>query len=299
MKSLYLITLLLCSNAYAYAQCFDIYGTKVDCPTLDDSLVIYKNSLKVNDYYKTNTLYIKTRSRELVSSDDKKDVFDLLQQARKMFFVIRRAVAKMKPDKFSVGETSKQYKDITYEQYYTSIDEYRFYQRELENQIVNINAPQPIYDSRIAPILINEYKCIDSSSAYFGDLVNIPLYIPVVVKPVSLLSSTEIIERNEILHIKTITTSIVPENVPELKTKVTAIVTVKESLTQYTSTTTSDGLPLYYENTLIGFLRGRKFFKIKPDEYTDYAVKKIGQSLLEDEEKLKKFLKLKFGDYIQ
>jgi hypothetical protein len=216
-----------------------------------------------------------------------------------MFFVIRRAVAKMKPDKFSVGETSKQYKDITYEQYYTSIDEYRFYQRELENQIVNINAPQPIYDSRIAPILINEYKCIDSSSPYFGDLVNIPLYIPVVVKPVSLLSSTEIIERNEILHIKTITTSILPENVPELKNKAT-VITVKKSFTEYTSSTTvSDGLPLYYDNTLIGFLRGRKFFKINPAEYAEYAVKKTGQSLLEDEERLKKFLKINFGDYIQ
>ena len=293
MKSLYLLTLLLCSNAYA--QCFDIYGAEVDCPTLNDSLVIYNNSLKVNDYYKNNTIYIQTRSRELVSSEDKKDVFDLLQQARKMFFVIRREVTRMQPDKFSVGETSKRYKDITYEQYYSSIDEYRFYQRELENQIVNINAPQPIYDSRIAPILINEYKCSDSLSAYFGDLVNIPLYIPVVVKPFSLLSSTEIVERNQILHIKTITTSIA---VPELNI---VTVTVKESLTTTTTTTNNilDGLPLYYENTLIGFVRGKKFLKINPNEYEVYAVKKIGQKLLEDEESLKKFLKIKFGDYIQ
>jgi len=284
MKSLYLITLLLCSNAYA--QCFDTYGAEVDCPTLNDSLVIYNNSLKVNDYYKNNTIYIQTRSRELVTSDDKKDVFDLLQQARKMFFVIRRTVAKMEPDKFRVGETSKKYKDITYEQYYSSIDEYRFYQRELENQIVNINAPQPIYDSRIAPILINEYKCSDSSSAYFGDLVNIPLYIPVVVKPFSLLSSTEIIERNEILNI-TITLS-----KSEIITK-----TIKESLT-IQSYYESSHLPIYYENTLIGFLAGRSFLKIKPSEYQYYAVKKIGQILLEDEERLNKFLKIKFGDYI-
>ena len=296
MKSLYLLTLLLCSNVYS--QCFDIYGAEVDCPTLNDSLVIYNNSLKVNDYYKNNTIYVQTKSRELVSPDEKKDVFDLLQQARKMFFVIRREIARMQPNKFSVGETNKKYKDISYEQYYSSIDEYRFYQRELENQIININAPQPIYDSRIAPILVNEYKCSDTSSAYFGDLVNIPLYIPIVVKPFSLLSSTEIIERNEILHIKTTTTTSI--TAPELKNIVNkVIVTVKESLTTQSTIIISDALPLYYENTLIGFLKGRKFLKINPNEYQAYAVKKIGQKLLEDEENLKKFLKIKFGDYVE
>jgi hypothetical protein len=102
-------------------------------------------------------------------------------------------------DKFASTKPNPNYKDITYRDYYQEIDEYRFYQRELENQIVNKESPAPIYDNRVCPVVVNEYKCLDSTSVFFGDIVNIPLYIPVIVKPASMLTSAEKITREEIL----------------------------------------------------------------------------------------------------
>ena len=135
-----------------------------------------------------------------------------------------------------------------------------------------------MYDLRICPIIVNEYKCIDSTSEYYGDLVNIPLYIPVVVKPYLLLTADENILRNEILHIT-------PKKLPKQDKNLVI-----------------EGYPVYmaYEyggGTLIGFLVNRKFRKIKPKEYKKFAVPKYAQKCLENNEELDKMLKIQFGAY--
>jgi hypothetical protein len=199
----YLLAISMIWSSSAHAQCKDIFGKRANCPDFEDSMVIYNNALKVYDFYDKNTSYIKIKTAEINTEQDKRDIFDKLQQAKKMFFVIRREVAKIKDDEKKInGKVSPKYKDISFNQYFQEVDEYRFYERELENQILNLEAPIPIYDIRISPYVVNEYKCVDSTNIYFGDIVNIPLYIPVVVKPFSLLTKSELVMRNDILHLK-------------------------------------------------------------------------------------------------
>ena len=186
---------------FAHSQCTNVYGRRVDCPTIQDSMVLYNNAIKVQDFFENNKLYAKSRTVKIVNEDEKRDIFNRLQQARSIFILIRKEnFSAAQENKFESTKPNPNYKDITYRDYYQEIDEYRFYQRELENQIVNKESPAPIYDNRICPVVVNEYKCVDSTSVFFGDIVNIPLYIPVIVKPASMLTSAEKITREEILR---------------------------------------------------------------------------------------------------
>ena len=293
------------------SQCKDVYNTSVDCPTQADSLVLYNNAVKVYEFYENNKSYTKSNSTELITNDQKKTVFELLHDARKMFFLIRKTIASSKPDpRFPDIKPKEGYKDITYKDYYNVIDEYRFYQKELENQIVNSDAPAPLYDSRIGPILINEYKNLDSSSIYFGDLVNIPLYIPVVVKPFALLTEKELELRNEILHI---IPKIVPK--PEIEINVVKIEKrfevkrdnilpeiVKNDTVQNIPGNYLDGTPVYIYNeynsgAIVGYLYRRRLRKIRPEEYSRYAIPKWAKSIIENEKELEKLMRIRFGEY--
>ena len=290
-----MIILSLFLSMPAFNQCKDVYGNEVECPTENDSLTVYNNALKVYEFYENNKIYKKTRTREVLTDSDKRDVFEMLVQARKMFSVIRREVAKLQPSKFAVGKTSAKYKDITYAQYYQEVDEYRFYQREMENQIVNSSAPIPIYDNRICPIIVNEYKCVDSTSEYFGDLVNLPLYVPVVVKPYMLLTAAELILRNKILHVIPTPDTVKKKETPK------RFAVKREYKIEYGGKVVN-GYPVYAMNEygsggLIGFMVNGKFRKIFPSEYTKYAVPAYAQKILEDNDVLEKLLRVKFGGY--
>jgi len=286
-----LLILLLLVNSITYAQCYDVFGDKAECPTEEDSLVVYNNALRVANYYDKNPLYKLNRSREV--SNDKQEIFKDMKTARRMFFVIRRELKSMKPDKFSVGKVKETYKDITFTEYFQEVDEYRFYQRELENQIININAPMPIYDYRIAPFIVNEYQNIDSNSCYFGDLVNIPLYIPVVVKPFALLTAPEYSLRKELIH--SLPEKIIP-NVIDVIEVIENKPTIKRNDGFY------EGTPVYIYNefgagAFVGVLIGRKFKKVLPSQYKEYAVPIFAQTIIEDDKKLNDLLLIKFGSY--
>lgn len=313
-----------------YAQCKDVYGHKTECPTESDSLTVYNNALKVYQYYENNPKYKRTRQVELNSETDKRNVFEDLATARRMFFIIRRELGiSTNPDqkKFAAGKPVPTYKDIKYSQYYDEVDEYRFYQRELENQIINVEAPASLFDVRIAPIIVNEYHCIDSTDAHFGDLVNIALYVPVTVKPVMLLTEDELEDRNEILakidaNYKPIQIQKPYEEPPlvvETKTVEPPVATpiVKTIEKPVGSSKASIEKPIYLPNiyrkcqfpvptyaynsisgTLVGFVCGKTFIKIKPDEYTHYAMPDWAKAILENEKSLKDLIKNKFGDYI-
>lgn len=293
------------------SQCKDVYNTSVDCPTQADSLVLYNNAVKVYEFYENNKSYIKTKSEELITSYQKKEVFEMLHTARKMFFIIRKELANAKPDpRFPDIKPPKGYKDITYKDYYSTIDEYRFYQKELENQIVNSDAPAPLYDSRVGPILINVYQNTDSSSMYFGDLVNIPLYIPIVVKPFALLTEKELQLRNEILHI-------VPKITPAIEPKAIAVktiirsevkkdsiipITIKNDTVQIIPGDYLDGTPVYAYNeygsgAIVGYFYKRRLRKIRPEEYLRYAIPAWAKKILADEKEFEKMMKIRFGSY--
>ena len=304
MKTI-ITALLLCYSVSISAQCTDIYASKVDCPTEEDSLILYNNAIKVVQFYDSNRSYQLTNSIELETVRQKIDVFEQLKEARRMFNIIRREVANLSESekKFSAGKPRTGYKDITYSDYYQEVDEYRFYQRELENQIINANAQIPIYDNRIAPILVNTYQNYDTSSIYFGDLVQIPLYVPVVVKPFALLTGPELMLRNKVLKI------------PAPKVYPTRSMTKRDSGNNYIKKDIivekspllypeSYKLPVYYYNQygsacVIGFMIGHKFKKLTYEEYTQYAVTPFARTLLADDLLLDKQLRIKFGAYYE
>ena len=189
-------------------------------------------------------------------------------------------------------------------------------------------APASIYDLRIAPIVVNEYKCLDSNNVHFGDMVNIPLYIPVAVKPVALLTPAEVVLRNEILDKKPVPVveekeeqpiavtvqpieqpvAIVEKEEVKIETQSQARKTVEnpipETIPSSVVAKPADyiGIPLYYKNdyggaSIIGFLNNRKLIKIRPEDYKAYGVPKFAQELLENEEQLAKWFKMKYGEY--
>jgi hypothetical protein len=306
------ILLLLTQTLSSQAQCKDVYGDKTECPSDQDSLVIYNNAIRVVEFYNNNKSYQLLSSLELTENRQKVSVFEDLKEARRMFNILRRELESIKDDKFSAGKPKPGYKDINYSQYYQFVDENRFYQRELENQIVNSEAPMSMYDLRISPVLVNAYKCIDTSSIYFNDLVNIPLYVPVIVKPFALLTETELIMRYKALHITPVFPSI-PKRQVEKRDSTNTIV-VKKVINNIPKDTIihvnnfyaikPNNLPIYAFNGygsggVIGFMVGRKFKKLTKKEYSEYAVPLFARELLANEKELDKYLKIKFGAYYE
>jgi len=118
MKTI-ITALLLCYSVSISAQCTDIYGSKVDCPTEEDSLVLYNNAIKVVQFYDSNKSYQLTNSVELEIKSNKEEVFEQLKEERKKFTIIRREVAKLTESekKFSAGKPRTGYKDISYSEY--------------------------------------------------------------------------------------------------------------------------------------------------------------------------------------
>jgi len=307
------ILLLLMQTLSSQAQCKDVYGDKTDCPTDQDSLVIYNNALKVAEFYSNNKSYQLLKSIELIENSQKINVFEDLKEARRMFNILRRELASIKDDKFSAGKPNPGYKDINYSQYYQVVDENRFYQRELENQIINSEAPMSMYDTRISPILVNSYKCIDTNSVYFNDLVNIPLYVPVTVKPFGLLTQSELIMRYKALHIQVPDIPKPPKREMEKRDSTNTIV-VKQVINNLPKDTIihvnnfyvikPNNLPIYAFNGygsggVIGFMVGRKFKRLTKSQYAEYAVPLFARELLANEKELDKYLKIKFGAYYE
>lgn len=294
----YYLTIAMMWASASYCQCTDVYGKSTPCPDFDDSLVIYNNSVKVFEFYDQNTQYSKVSSREVVNTQEKKEVFDDMQKSRRLFYVLRQdAGSKSKSDQRAINESGYNYNVVSYSQYYQVVDDYRFYQRELENQILNTDAPMPIYDNRIAPVVVNEYKCVDTNSVYYGDIVNIPMYIPVVVKPVSLLTPSEMVVRNEILHIETTPIDAVKEKSAE-KTEYEDVSKVSAVPGE---PITGSAVFLYNSNgsgSIIGFMKNGKFRKLRREEYAQFAVLKYAQDFLEDDAKVEKWVRDKYGDVL-
>lgn len=279
MKQIWII--LIISPLFGISQCMTMDGKNAMCPTWQDSLVIYNNAEKLKIFFSNSRSYVKTNTIKIYNDDDKRRVFNAIVNARISFVKIRN-------EKLTSNHTSENKKknidgtDISFSEYYHRINQFTFYQRELENQIINKDIPVTLYDSRISPVLIEEYKCIDSASRYFGDLVNIPQYIPVLIKPVSLLTKTEIQIRKEILKNEYgIDFSYEPQSEQMVFNR---------------------GLPVFCMNglgsgSIVGFMNNGKFSKIKKEEYKQFLVRKEVQHLLENDEQFNNWLKIRYGSY--
>lgn len=315
VRFFFLLILFFLSNS-STGQCNDVFDRVTECATENDSLVIYNNALKVYEFYEKNPDYVKLSSKRLKTKQDVIDCFFQLQDAVDSFYnrwLLRERVINGGED-LPYVLIPRDGKNIEKKEYYSYLDEYRFYQRELENGILNLSAPFPLYDVRIAPLVINSYENRYSNDEFNGDFVNVALYIPVTIKPYSMLTEEEKVMRNKILQgtylvIKK-TTNLKPV-IPVSKKKNTKDTTLLQSanityeppkiekLKTYTHAPWG-ATPIYYYNSygsghLMGFAVGRKFRKyLETDEYYELLPKWLKQFLKDDKELLK-YLTMRYG----
>ena len=305
MKHYLTVLFILLSNSI-YSQCKDAYGISVECPTAEDSILIYQNSIKVHEYYETNKEYRKLSSVKIKTSKDIQDCYNRLDSSLTFFKQLWQL-----RERYLKGEEvevlmPKGGENIPLTDYYERIDEYRFFQRELECGILNTTSPFPIYDSRISPRLINTYRN-NKGEDFSGDEVQVALYVPVTVKPFALLTQKELDLRNKILGRNDKLLSMNQPKDTQVVVKTVDTITKKTTITtvrfQGNIVADMDGVPVYYTNgttyCFIGSMKKGIFRKVPKSKYREYAVPKYGRLLLEDNERLKKELKNKFGSYIK
>jgi len=299
------------------AQCTDIFGSTVECPTENDSLVVYNNALKVYEFYEKSPNYTKLKTQRLRTRQDVVNCFYLLQDAVDSFQIrwqLRERV--LRGEDLQNVLLPRDGKNIPISSYYQYIDANRFYQRELESGILNITSPFPIYDNRIAPLIINSYENRHGTDEYNGDFVNIALYIPVTVKPFRLLSDSEKIVRQNILDgiipRKAIANPIKSRPVKKVKRVIEDTTLLESATIDYKPPVIikasgltgppSNGIPLYYQmdyggGWLMGWMVGRKFRKFLPTDEFYWSLPVWLKDFLNNDKELEKYLKIKFGGY--
>ncbi len=294
MKLLLVIPLIWAS--LTYAQCIDYQGKKVICPTAQDSLTLYQNAETVSFFYENNPSYVRTRVTILKTNFEKNEIYRKMEESRKTF-------NKLRVNQSSRNRSESAYKDITYESYYRLNSTYTFFQRELENQIVNSASAFPLYDVRIAPLMVVEYACTDQRDPHVGDLVNVVLYAPVMIKPVYLLNDEEKNKRSMVLSLLKETDESQHNALLDLvfnKTK--KEISGDDFVIAEREKGIADGLPIYYSNShgssaIIGFMKGRIFYKLRADEYVAYAVPLYARQLLADQKALYGWIRQQYGAY--
>jgi hypothetical protein len=315
MKTFYYIILLFIS-LNANSQCIDVFGRNADCPTEEDSLIVYNNALKVYEFYEKNPDYTKLKTTRLKTKQDVINCFYQLEDALDTFnirWLLRERV--LNGEDIPSVLLPRNGKNIPKDNYYVYIDNYRFYQRELESGILNTLSPFPLYDIRIAPLVINSYENRISYDDNNGDFVNVALYIPVTVKPFRLLTDSERIVRENILRgikLKPSPVKTIKPIIPKIKSKnidttllpsnnLTIILPtyIKEYIHTYPP---NNAIPVYYINPygggwLIGYMIGRKFRKFLSTDEFYWSLPKWYKEFLKNDLELEKYLRIKYGGY--
>ena len=318
-----LLTLWILSTNVS-AQCTDVFGNIVECPTENDSLAVYNNALKVYDFYEKSPSYRKLSSKKLRTRQDVLNCFYSLQDAVDSFRTLwQRREQVLKGADLPGVLLPRGGRNIPVSDYYQYIDAYRFYQRELENGILNTNSPFPIYDTRINPLVVNSYNNEMGYDDFNGDFVNVALYIPVTIKPFRLLTDSEKILRQKVLS-GIIPNKVIPKNIKKDKPKslipppnkrITSDTTLLPSANIDFDTirlvkkdeiifgkVPSDGIPIYlWEDTgggwIIGWMVKRQFRKFLPTDEHYWSLPKRIKAFLNDDAAVEKYLRLKYGDY--
>jgi hypothetical protein len=339
MKYTILILMSMFIQQISFAQCLDVYNNPCVCPTSEDSMLIYENSLKVYKYYEDNTYYKKIKITKILTYKDFKACFyklDSAYQAFKEIWQIRERY--LKGENVNMAEKGivlpKGGKNIPVEDYFERIDEYRFYQRELECGILNTNSPIPVYDIRIAPLYMNVYRNHSAKDDFNGDQVEVALYVPVTVKPYELLTDAELEFRKKILGNRYI-----PQTVKQPKKDTIAVIKEEPVIVIKKDTIAVQKIPfkkeiqktvrsfvqkvdvirvkpvlsintvlkppiypVYYGNGVTSCLIGKMdskgvFVKVPKSEHR--ALPRFARELLMNDEQLKKHLRIKFGDFFK
>jgi hypothetical protein len=156
-------------------------------PTQEDSLALYNNSKKVQDYY--NSKKYKKREDSYINTKEinSKVFFNDLDKAFNNF---KRINSNTKSGVVvPIGNNAKSVK-IPESSYRRIVDENKFLQREKAAYILDTRAPMQLYDKRIAPTKISRFNN-ESDDVMQGDIVDIDTYDPILVKPVNMLTPEE------------------------------------------------------------------------------------------------------------
>jgi hypothetical protein len=141
-------------------------------PTSEDSLNLYNNAREVLAWYKDNPQYAEDPTRKQpISTLPARLAQSLAGMEHKEKRGFRTALINDNKRTGAVLPVSEFNKPITSDQYY---------QREIENNILNMNAPMPLIDRRINPDLVKFYREKIKQSP---DLVTIATYDPEKIRP--------------------------------------------------------------------------------------------------------------------
>jgi hypothetical protein len=153
-------------------------------PTMADSLALYNNSKKVLDYYKdkkykdyTNIDY---KKKELYKRYNKEALAEFIK-------LNKTGGIKVPTD----GGKKSEIKTIPVDSYYKKLDANRYLQRERMYGALDTKAPMQLFDNRITPTLQSFYANEKVDDPLYEDNVSIYSYDPILVKPVSMLTSKE------------------------------------------------------------------------------------------------------------
>ena len=163
----------------------------LNAPTAQDSLDLYNNTRLLEQYYKNYQPGISgvngTDGDGPFPGDPR--VFENLQEVTDFY----------EPGWDRITNRSDN-DNVSLDEYYQYIDENKFKQREIGNEMLDLRTPMGLYDKRIPPTMQHYYTNNIPGDYMEGDLVDIPLYDPALVIPESLigeLSPEELIRRRE------------------------------------------------------------------------------------------------------
>ncbi len=154
--------------------------------TTQDSLDVYKNAIKVSEYYNKSGKYKK------MGEIPTNNIFQRLNNDVKNFSGL--AVVNESSPYFPNQPITKHLQKTDY---HKDLDNNKFLQRETANNILDMSAPMTLFDKRITPQKTETYQNQKQNDLLVGDMVGLYTYDPIAVKPVSMLTPAERKEREK------------------------------------------------------------------------------------------------------
>jgi hypothetical protein len=172
-------------------------GKSIPVPTTADSLALYNNSMDLLKYYGNQKKYASMGNEDVSSYYNSANItranMDAVKElasrlSRKDYPTTSRVASIVNPDD----------EDFTMQDYYGRFvnQPYKYKQRELQNNIIDLDAPFALYDTRIAPTTRYTFKNIKEGNAWranplSGDFATFYGYDPLAVKPYSMRTPQE------------------------------------------------------------------------------------------------------------
>lgn len=153
-------------------------------PTTQDSLDLYNNTQELLKYYK--------KYKEVGSFSDNKNAHFENDMARASLNISKPP----RTNRYStIVDGPMPDKTFGISDYRVELDENKYKQREQANAILDLRSPMGLYDKRIDPTEAKVYINDGILDPMRGDMVNINMYNPKLVKPFHMLTEAEKVER--------------------------------------------------------------------------------------------------------